>query len=358
MPVVPPVFIQATSAFSGGAFVPFVHSLAYSSNVTIGSLLFVFIYGQVPTINGGSPTGSTLSLTSLGDTQGNIWHDLGIQTAMLSTGVGIGQFASQYYFGIQYAYANATGPCTVNASWNCSGGFTSSVRLNLGEWKNVGVFDRFLGGFSTSNPAVFPTPLVSTENNEFYIGATGYGILGPSFTPGIWTGGPWIQRGGSGSPTVGPMWEAMIGPTGVDPTPTFTANNSLNGNYWSGVTVFKSTAPVDPPFGNSYLVQYPAVTWMKNLCTLAQRYWDPALGSPYVGQLYPVLTPTAPLVDSRIGDPNSNVFLSQNMSILGMNNVLVLAKSYWDKELSTPYFGQTSPVVNPGGAPSGRTHPF
>lgn len=357
MPVVPPILVQSTAAFGGGAFVPFVHSLAFTSNVTIGSLLYVYIYGDLPVTSNGGSTGSTLTFTGLSDSQGNTWHDLGMQSAILSTGVGLGLFADQYFFNVQYAYANSTGPCTINASWTASGGFSKTTRLNIGEWKNVGAFDRFQGGFSTSNPMVPPTPMASTENNEFYIAAFGYGIIGPLITPGLFSGIPWNLHFGVGSPAVGPVWDAMQGPIG-DPTPTLSAGNINNGNYWSSVIVFKATTPVDPPIGNSYLVQYPVVTWMKNLCTLAQQYWDPAIGSPYVGQLYPAPTPIGKSIDSAIGDPNSNVFLSQNMNILGMNNVLVLAKHYWDKTLSTPYAGQTFPVVNPGGAPSGRTHPF
>src|SRR5712671_5417506 len=186
MPLIPPIFVQSNSAFGGGSSSNFVQNLVFTSNVTQGDLLYVYVYGDNPTINSGSPTGGTLSLTSITDSRGNAWNSLGVSSAIFNNGgTGAGLFADQYFFGVFFAYANSSGPCTVTASWAASGVFSKSTRLNIAEWKNVGAFDRFSSGFSTSNPAVTPTPAVSTAQNEFYIAAEGFGITGPSFTPGV-----------------------------------------------------------------------------------------------------------------------------------------------------------------------------
>jgi len=263
MALIPPLFVQSNSAFGGGSSSNFVQNLVFSSNVTQGDLLYVYVYGDNPTINSGSPTGGTLSLTSITDSRTNTWNSTGISSQTFSTGVGVNQFADQYFVGVFFAYANSSGSCTVTASWAASGVFTKTTRLNIAEWKNVGAFDRFGSGFSTSNPAAIPSPAVSIENNEIYIAATGFGITGPTFTPGIFGGAPWNQRLSAGSPGVGPIFDANEGPTGGDPTPNLTAGNTNAANYWASVAVFKTATATDPTNGNVFLSQYPGMPWMK-----------------------------------------------------------------------------------------------
>jgi hypothetical protein len=289
MPLIPPLFVQSNSAFDS-LFGTGNHteSLAFTSNVTQGDLLYVYVSGITPTISSGSPTGDTLTLNGLSDTRGNLWNNLASDVAAFNDG-GIPPFnAAQYHFSVYFAFAKDSGPCTVQASWSATGGFTQTLRLNIAECKNVSTFDQFSSGFSTSNPAVTPTPAVSTSNNELYIAAEGYGLQGPSFTPGIWGGLSWNNRIGPGSPSIGPVWDALIGPTGGDPTPSLTAGNTNHAKYWTSVAVFRSATATDPNNGNVFLSQYPGMPWMKNVAFLCRNYWDVGLSQPTVGQEWPV----------------------------------------------------------------------
>ncbi len=288
MPLIPATFVQSNVAFSAGFNVNITQNLAFTSNVTQGDLLYVYGYGDLPTIRSGGATGDTMSFAGFSDSQGNTWNQIGSDTTTFSSGTGGGLNADQYFFPVAFAFTNSSGPCTVIGSWHMSGAFLKTVRLNIAEWKNVGTFDRFSSGFSTSNPAVTPTPALSTSNNEIYIAAEGFNLQGPSFTPGNWGGTPWNSRIGPGSPGVGPVWDALTGPTGGDPTPNLTAGNTNSANYWTSVALFRSATASDPNNGNVFLSQYPGMPWMKNVVLLARNYWDQGLSTPYVGQLFPV----------------------------------------------------------------------
>src|SRR5882762_9302157 len=109
MALIPPIIVQSNLAFGGGSSSNFVQNLVFTSNVTQGDLLYVYVYGDNPTINSGSPTGGTLSLTSITDSRANTWNNTGVTTAIFSQGVGVNQFADQYFFGVFFAYANSSG---------------------------------------------------------------------------------------------------------------------------------------------------------------------------------------------------------------------------------------------------------
>jgi hypothetical protein len=89
--------------------------------------------------------------------------------------------------------------------------------------------------------------------------AEGFGIEGPSFTPGVWGGTGWANRLNAGSPGVGPVADALMGPTGGDPTPNLTAGNTNGANYWTSVALFQSAPPMAVTGGNGFFEDYPGM---------------------------------------------------------------------------------------------------
>jgi hypothetical protein len=288
MALIPAIFVQSNNAFDSffGAAIH-TQSLAFVSNVTQGDLLYAYVYGDLPTISAGNPTNNGLQLNSLADTRGSTWNQLVLDSAQFDNGlVGPSQNADAYFFGVFYAFAASSGPCTVQATWGGSGAFTKTIRLNIAEWKNVGPFIALGHGFQTSSPATVPSAS-GTFQNELFIAATGFDLQGPSFV-GAWGGGPWVSRISSGSPGTGPVWDTLTGPTGLNPTTSLKAPNTSFANYWASMALFQSAPPTAVTNGNGFFEDYPQMTWMKNVAFLCRDYWDVGLSSPYVGQEWPI----------------------------------------------------------------------
>lgn len=287
MPLIPPLFVQGLPAFGPGVAGNFTQNLPFTSNVTQGNLLYVYVFGSVGILTGGTPSGNTLTFVNVFDSQANSYVGSPIITVLDSDGPPINN-TQQAYFGLFVAFAKTSGPCTVSATWTATGGNSKTSRLNIAEYKNVASFDRYSQGTSTSVPAVTPTPAVSDSDNELYISGEGFSFgPGHSFS-GAWGGLGWNSRISGGSPSVGPVWDGLVGPTGGDITQNLTAANINAATYYSSCALFRSATASDPLNGNVFLSQYPHMTWMKNVCILARDYWDQALSSPYVGQEWPV----------------------------------------------------------------------
>lgn len=287
MPMIPATFVQGLPAFGPSVAGNFTQNLPFTSNVTQGNLIYVYVFGSVGILSGGTPTGNTLTFGSVFDSQGNSYLGSGMVTVTDSDGPPTLN-TQQAYFGLFVAFAKNSGACTVSATWTATGGNSKTSRLNIAEYKNVSSFDRFAQGTSTSIPAVTPTPALSTSDNELYIASEGFSFgPGPGFAGAGWGGLGWTSRISAGSPSVGPVWDGLVGPTGGDITQNLTAANLNGATYYTSCALFRSASASDPNNGNVFLSQYPRMTWMKNVMFLCRDYWDQALSSPYVGQIWP-----------------------------------------------------------------------